>query len=88
MTHKFLPVVISKKLLQLQVPVVPSLEDTVLKQRLTHVASPRVKVASAVRRPRVHQDVQAVHTETPAGAEGNTLSGEDMVLEGGFVLLF
>ena len=66
-THKLLSVVVGEEPLQLEAPVVPSLQDAVLQQRLAHVASPRVQIASVVRRAGIDQDVQTVHTETPAG---------------------
>ena len=69
-THKLLSVVVGEELLQLQAPVVSSLEDAVLQQRLTHVAAPRVQIPRVVRRPGVHQDVQTVHAETPGERGG------------------
>lgn len=67
-THKFLSVIISEELLQLQIPVVSAFKDAVLHQRLAHVASPRVKIPSVVRRSRVNQNVQTVYAEAPAGS--------------------
>lgn len=71
-THKLLSVVVDEELLQLQAPVVAALEDAVLLHRLAHVAPPRVQVPRAVGRARAHQDVQAVHTETPKAVRTQT----------------
>ena len=59
--------VVGEELLQLEAPVVPSLQDAVLQQRLAHVAAPRVQIPSVVRRSGVDQDVQTVDAETPGG---------------------
>ena len=72
MTYKLLSIVVDKELLQLEAPVMASFEDSVVEHRLTHVAAPGVQVASTVRRPGTHQDIQTVHTETSARTHDNS----------------
>ena len=68
-TYELLAIVVDEELLQLEVPVVSPLQDTVAEEGLAHVAAPWVLVAGAVGHARAHQDVQTVHTETPAHQE-------------------
>lgn len=75
MTYELLSVVVGEELLQLEAPVVAPLQDTVLQQRLAHVAPPRVQVAGVVGRTGVNQDVQAVHAEAPEGGAGQVSEG-------------
>lgn len=75
LTYKLLPVVVGEELLQLKAPVVSLSEDAVVLQRLAHVAPPRVQMTGTVRRSRIHQNVQTVHTETPTGAETGQVKG-------------